>query len=201
MARTVRQQEIIQEALIIIADGGMEELTYRKLSERLGITVPAFYRHFPSKTDILLGIIEYFREVGGHSFQEAQVQGTDAVDKVRLAILGHAHLFSEHSGLVAVLFPEEIGGRKREVHQAVLSVIQGNHKIITALLAEGVATGLVRDDVSPERLASVLMASLRLAVTLWRLAEKQTDLVAEITVLWEDLRRLITTPEKADREV
>jgi AcrR family transcriptional regulator len=201
MARTVRQEEIIQEALILIADRGMEELTYRNLSERLGITVPAFYRHFHNKTDILLGIIDYFQEVGSRSFTEAQALGTDPVDKIRLGILGHARLFSEHSGLVAVLFPEEIGGRIREVHQAVLRVILNNHRVITALLREGVAAGLVRDDIPPERLASVLMASLRLAVTLWRLGEKQTDLVAEVTALWEDLRRLIAAPELSGREV
>jgi AcrR family transcriptional regulator len=201
LVRTTRQTEIIEESLRLVAEFGMDGLTYRNLSERFGISVPAFYRHFASKTDILLGIIDYFQEKGARSFQEAQAQGTDPVDRVRIGILGHARLFSEQSGLVAVLFPGEIGGASWELHQAVLKTIQGNHEKITALLAEAAAAGLVRTDVPPERLASVLMASLRLAVTLWRLEERQTDLVGEVTALWEHLRRLISAPEDPNREV
>lgn len=173
----------------------MEGLTYRNLSERFGISVPAFYRHFASKTDILLGIIEYFQEKGMRAFQEAKLQGTDPVDIVRLGIFGHARLFAEQSGLTAVLFPGEIAGASREVQQTVLETIHRNHEMITALLAEGAAAGLVRSDLPPERLASVLMASLRLTVTLWRLGGTRTDLVGEVVVLWESLRQLINGPK------
>jgi AcrR family transcriptional regulator len=196
MARTARQTEIIEESLRLVAEFGMEGLTYRNLSERFGISVPAFYRHFAGKTDILLGIIEYFQETGALSFEDAQAKGTDPVDMVRLGIMGHARLFAEQSGLTAVLFPEEIGGGAgREVQQAVLKIIEGNHKKITALLTQGVADGLVRTDVPPERLASVLMASLRLTVTLWRLGDRQSDLVAEVAALWGSLRQLIGVPQ------
>jgi AcrR family transcriptional regulator len=195
MARTVRQTEIIEESLRLVAEFGMEGLTYRNLSERFGISVPAFYRHFASKTDILLAIIEYFREKGARSFEEAQVQGSDPVEMVGLGIMGHARLFAEQSGLTAVLFPEEIGGTNREVQQAVLDIIQGNHKKITSLLTQAAARGLVRTDIPPERLASVLMASLRLTVTLWRLGDRQTDLVAEVAALWGSLRQLISAPQ------
>jgi len=196
MGQTLRQKEIIQEALLLIAENGMEELTYRNLSDRMGITIPAFYRHYPSKADILLGIIDHFEEVGSLSFLEAGVQGTDPMDKLRRTVLGHARLFAEQSGLVAVLFPEEIGGRRREVHQAVLRVMKGNRQKIAALFREAAEAGLIRADVSPERLAFFLMASLRLSVTLWRLGEKQTDLVAEVAELWEQLRRLLADPGK-----
>jgi AcrR family transcriptional regulator len=195
MVRTVRQTEIIEESLRLVAEFGMEGLTYRNLSERFGISVPAFYRHFASKTDILLGIIEYFQEKGARSFNEAEAQGSDPVDMVRLGVIGHARLFAEQSGLTVVLFPGELGGSSPEVRQAILKIMHCNQERITALLARGAAMGLVRTDISPERLASVLMASLRLTVTVWRLSGRQTDLVAEVAGLWGSLRQLISAPQ------
>jgi AcrR family transcriptional regulator len=193
--RSARQTEILEESLAIVAESGMEGLTYRNLSERLGISIPAFYRHFQSKTDILLGIIDYFRELSLETFREAEARGVDDVDRLRLFLNGHAHLFSEKSGLVAVLFPEEMGGTRREVRASVLKAMAENRERLTTLMAGGVAAGLLRSDVSPERLAFFLMGSLRLSVTLWRLSERETDLVQEVDAMWRDLERLIRQPE------
>jgi len=192
--RSARQTEIIEESLAIIAERGMEGLTYRNLSERLGISIPAFYRHFPSKTHILLGIIDYFRELSQEVFLSAEASGGDAVDRLGVFLIGHARLFSERSGLVAVLFPEEIGGTSHEVRGRVLEAMTENRERLTALMANGVATGLLRPDISSERLAFFLMGSLRLSVTLWRLNERETNLVLEVTAMWRDLVQLIGEP-------
>jgi TetR/AcrR family transcriptional regulator len=192
--RSARQTEIIEESLVIIAEYGMEGLTYRNLSDRLGISIPAFYRHFPSKADILLGIIDYFREHSAAIFQSAESSGVDAVDRLGLFLIGHARLFSEKSGLVAVLFPEEIGAGTQQVRERVLLAITENRERLTALMADGAAVGLLRSDIPPERLAFFLMGSLRLSVTLWRLNEREDDLVQEVTAAWRDLERLIKCP-------
>ena len=194
MDRSARQTEIIEESLAIIAERGMEGLTYRNLSERLGISIPAFYRHFPSKTHILLGIIDYFRELSQEVFLSAEASGGDAVDRLGVFLIGHARLFSERSGLVVVLFPEEIGGTRHEVRGRVLQAMTENRERLIAVLAEGVAARLVRPDISPERLAFFLMGSLRLSVTLWRLNERESDLVQEVTNMWRDLEQLIRQP-------
>jgi len=192
--RSARQTEIIEESLVIIADSGMEGLTYRNLSERLGISIPAFYRHFPSKTHILLGIIDYFRELSQEIFLGAEASAGDALDRLSVFLTGHARLFSERSGLVVVLFPEEIGGTRHEVRGRVLQAMTENRERLIAVLAEGVAARLVRPDISPERLAFFLMGSLRLSVTLWRLNERESDLVQEVTNMWRDLEQLIRQP-------
>jgi AcrR family transcriptional regulator len=192
--RTARQTEIIEESLVIIAEYGMEGLTYRNLSQRLGISIPAFYRHFACKTDILLGIIDYFRECSLGIFQSAESRGVDVVDRLGLFLIGHARLFSQKSGLVTVLFPEEIGVRTRGVRESVLAAITENCERLTALMADGAAAGLLRSDISPKRLAFFLIGSLRLSVTLWRLDEREPDLVQEVGAMWRGLERLIREP-------
>ena len=43
----------IDHAIEMIGEGRLSGLTMRRLSERLGVTKPALYRHFENKTAIL----------------------------------------------------------------------------------------------------------------------------------------------------
>ena len=52
MQLTVRQQEIIDAALALIAEQGIQNLTIKNIAAALKITEPAIYRHFDSKHEI-----------------------------------------------------------------------------------------------------------------------------------------------------
>lgn len=193
-ARTARQDEIIQGSLSLIADRGMEGLTYRNLSERFGISIPAFYRHFASKADILQAVIDYVQEVSLRVFESAEALGTDALDTLRLILMGYAEQFAGNSGLAAVLFPDEVGGSDHGMQERVLHHMEENQRRLTALLTDGSATGLVRSDIPAERLAFIVMGSLRLQVTQWRLGGRTDDLVADVAGLWRDLELILRPP-------
>jgi len=193
-ARTARQTQIIEESLALIAEHGMDGLTYRNLSARFGMSMPAFYRHFPSKADVLMGIMEYLDEVGSDVFQSAREHGTDPLDTLRLVLMGYARHFSKNGALAAALFPDTIGEGTCELHDCVLRHMSANRTRIAELFSECMAAGLVRTDVPAERWAFVVMGSLRLEVTQWRLDARRTDLIARVASLWEDLEKIIRPP-------
>ena len=60
MERTKRQDEILDTALHLLADGGVKNLTMKRIAESIGVSEPAVYRHFKNKTEIVKGIIEKF---------------------------------------------------------------------------------------------------------------------------------------------
>ena len=60
MKRTKRQDEILDIALNLLADGGVKNLTMKRIAESIGVSEPAVYRHFKNKTEIVKGIIEKF---------------------------------------------------------------------------------------------------------------------------------------------
>mgnify|MGYP001298857677 CR=1 FL=1 len=59
---TNRQSEILQEAIKLIAEKGIQGLTIKNLASAIGVTEPAIYRHFENKQKILIGILSLFSE-------------------------------------------------------------------------------------------------------------------------------------------
>jgi AcrR family transcriptional regulator len=68
-ARTPRQRELIQAAARLFARHGYHAVGINDISGELGLTGPAFYRHYPSKEAVLVAILDdaisyHLQEVG-----------------------------------------------------------------------------------------------------------------------------------------
>lgn len=177
--------------MALISEQGLHGLTYRNLSERIGVSVPAFYRHFPSKADILEATVDYLQEVTDAVFDDAEQHGTDPLDGLRLVLVGYAERFAANQGLAAMVFPDEIGSAEPGLQKRVLLHMEENQRRLKALVTDGVAGGLIRPDIPPERWAFMVMGSFRLLVTKWRLDCHSADLVAGVHELWRDLDVII----------
>lgn len=60
----INQDTIINEALALLNEEGLEGVSLRKLAQRLGIQAPSLYHHFDSKSALLAGIIERIFDEG-----------------------------------------------------------------------------------------------------------------------------------------
>ena len=54
---TERQKTIVEAAIKLIDEGGIQNVTMKNIAARLDITEPAIYRHFASKNEILLAML------------------------------------------------------------------------------------------------------------------------------------------------
>ena len=55
-----RQKEIIDAAISLIAQNGIEGLTTKTLAAAVGISEPALYRHFANKSEIVRAMLSCF---------------------------------------------------------------------------------------------------------------------------------------------
>ncbi len=194
--RTSRQDEVVAASLALIAEQGMEGLTLRNLARRLGVSEPAIYRHFASKSDIVLRVLDHLEveSLELHRLaveQGASGEGLRALRTLGRVFIGYAEMFVKDRGLAAVLFPEEIGQGGDEVKQRVLTLMAQTQSRLAAQIEAGQERGEIRGDVAGEHVAVMVMGTLRLAVTRWRLVRYETDLAAEVEGLWRALESMM----------
>jgi AcrR family transcriptional regulator len=191
--------------LQLIAEQGIEKLTYRNLAKKLGITEPAFYRHFSSKTEIMFGILVYFDGIRRELFTRIRTSSTGSLSAIESIFLKHFELFEKKPALAMILFPEAIRQNREELGGKVLEMMKTGQENIIAIIAEGMERGEIRDDIDKQQLALMISGTLRLLVTRWQLEKYSGDLQEQGRRFWQDLSRLIRnkdwTQSKAENSV
>ncbi|WP_456406473.1 TetR/AcrR family transcriptional regulator [Caldithrix abyssi] len=192
VAFTKRQREIVNTAIQLIAEKGIQELTIKNLSKKIGIAESAIYRHFDSKFDILIGILTLFKD--NINTLNRQILDMDLSPRAKLEVMLEQRFkyFSEKPTVAAVIFSEELFRNDSRLSKAVFEIMQENQNSMIGIISEGQARGEFRKEVSAEELSFMIIGAVRLIVTRWRMTDFSFDLVEEGQKLWQTIKILIT---------
>lgn len=188
---TDRQQEIIDTSLEIISTMGIQGLTIKNISKRIGISEPAIYRHYENKISILIAILDYFKSSGEHMFWKQAKSGESPLQKIENIFQGHFNAFERNPSFVNVIFSEEIFRNEPILQAKISEIMEHNSAGIKALVAEGQAKGEIKPDIESKYLTIIILGSLRLMVKRWQMGDKSFNHREEISHLFNTIRNLI----------
>ncbi|MCA1758209.1 MAG: TetR/AcrR family transcriptional regulator [Bacteroidales bacterium] len=189
--QTERQQEIIETALGLINEKGIQGLTIKNLSKRLGITEPAIYRHFENKIQILVALLDLLKKNTSVIFEAELNSDETAIRKVERLFEKHFKSFAEMPSLASVVFSEEMFRNEEKLISKIMEVIDYNSQTLLAILKEGQTNNEIRSDIEAEHLVIFIMGALRLFVKKWQFAKFTFDLQKEGNKLIQSVKQLI----------
>ncbi|MBT4089460.1 MAG: TetR/AcrR family transcriptional regulator [Deltaproteobacteria bacterium] len=188
---TDRQSQIIAESINLISEKGIQGLTIKNLAKKIEVTEPAIYRHFASKMDILVTILDTFKLEKQVVLTKIAVNNISAIQKLEEIFTYHFSSFNRNPAMAAVIFSEEIFNNDDRLSGRVLAIMETSQQIMLGILDNGQHNGELRNDISAEQIALVLMGSLRLLVKRWRLTGLSFDLEKKGDELWHSLKKMI----------
>ena len=192
---TPRQNEIINTAIELIAEQGIQVLTIKNLSQRIGIAESAIYRHFKSKTDILFGILSVFIESKEEMARTLLRSDLNPVEKLRQMLIGRFEYFSQNKAIATVIFSEELFRNDKRLSEIIYETMTSVQNTIIEVIKEGQSAGEIRNDISAEHLGFMITGAIRAIVMHWRYNDFKTNLVEEGKKFWESVKALITREE------
>jgi TetR/AcrR family transcriptional regulator len=89
-ARSIEQARVVVEAASRLADEQGSAFTIRELTRDAGVALRTFYRHFDSKDQLLLAVLEEMILEGCHELAELGAALPDPISRLRLFIEGAA---------------------------------------------------------------------------------------------------------------
>lgn len=191
-----RCEQIVMAAIKLLSQGGTAALTTKNLADAVGVSEPALYRHFDSKLDILVAILDRFEAHMGDLFEEALEEEFGVLDRIQAVYTRVFRNFAAQPALASVVFAEEIFRHDKRLSRKVACIMDMVEGQILGLIRSRQGRIECRNDVPPKDLARIVMGSLRFLVTRWRLSGYAFDLEKEGMAFWRSLRLMIAGPTK-----
>ncbi|MDA3953543.1 MAG: TetR/AcrR family transcriptional regulator [Bacteroidales bacterium] len=186
-----RQQQIIEESIKLIDSKGIQGFTIKNLSKRIGISEPGIYRHFESKTNILLEILNNFKELSVILSEIMKSNKATASENISFMFSRMIELFSETPSIVSVIFSEEIFKNEEVLKTRIIEILNLHAQTIENITSKGQQENSMRSDIDTKSLALIVMGSFRLLVKKWDLNNHNFNLSTEGKNLIEVLNKIL----------
>jgi TetR/AcrR family transcriptional regulator, tetracycline repressor protein len=106
---SLTDERILQEALALVDEGGLEGLTTRALGNRLGLDSTAIYRHFRSKDDLLTALADHIVGSAGQPAASGDDDGSPR-GQLRSACLCLRRALLAHPAMTAIVVRRPLRG-------------------------------------------------------------------------------------------
>jgi AcrR family transcriptional regulator len=161
------------------------------LAKKIGFSESAIYRHYENKIQILVAILDFFKENTEKLFLTEKNAQTDALTKIDHLFINQFTIFTASPSYVAVIFSEDIFRNEAILIEKVGEIMNSNMSTLINILTAGQENGEIRTDIEAPHLAIIIMGSLRLFVKKWQMADFSFSLIDKGTELSTTIKTLI----------
>lgn len=191
-----RVNQILEAARDLIASGGVDALTVRGISSKIGVTEAAIYRHVASKEEVLILLLEDVRQSLLATIKEATATDRRALDKLEHLLQRHLSFIELRRGISFVVIAEAAQFQESRVRQAGRKLVEDYLGVVEGIITKGIETGEIEASINAEAAATIFFGMVQASVTRWLFDSAGHPLTENVLSLWR-LYRTSLTPKAA----
>jgi len=187
----VRQAQIIEAAMNLIASRGVKGLSMVALANRIGLVPSAIYRHFKSKNNIVDMVLDSIQEKLLTNIRITCKETSESMDRLQRILKRHVETLRENRAIPRIIFTEDVFSgnpkRKTKVYRIVNGYLGGLNKIIR----DGQEKGQIRSDMDSKTIALMFLGMIQPGAILWFLSDGKFDISKHSEKNWNVFREAI----------
>ncbi|WP_417265089.1 TetR/AcrR family transcriptional regulator [Brumimicrobium sp.] len=174
---TERQFEIITAAGKILTRSGIHGLTIKNLAKEMKFSESAVYRHFSSKEEIIVGMLNYLAENMEQRFKVAANENNSPEDNFKALFESQLSFFNQYPHFSVAVFSDGQFEESKKINQSIAKIMQVKMKYLMPVVLQGQKEGDFTQSVTTEDLIHVVMGSIRLLMYKWRSSNFEFDII------------------------
>ena len=169
-----RQFEIIEAAGTILTKSGVSGLTIKNLAKEMKFSESAIYRHFTSKEEIIIALLDYLANSMDARFSALTASGPE--EKFVEMFQEQFRFFKKHPHFVVAVFSDGLMEESKRINDTIARIMAVKMKHLKPVIVQGQQSGVFTKAVSAEDLIHIVMGTFRLQMFKWRISNFQSDI-------------------------
>ncbi|PJA95374.1 MAG: hypothetical protein CO129_12095 [Ignavibacteriales bacterium CG_4_9_14_3_um_filter_34_10] len=153
-----RQEQIKKAVLEIISTEGIGKLSTRNLASKIGVTEGALFRHFSSKKEIMLSILDDVKnELLADQERITYSSSLTAEQKLFDFLCRHITYLIENKGITILLFSEAAHMNEPLLKKGLREILLTQKEYISRIIKQGMNEGVWDKSLNVENVATLYM--------------------------------------------
>ncbi|HHS93980.1 MAG TPA: TetR/AcrR family transcriptional regulator [Rhodobacterales bacterium] len=175
-----RKAQIVETAIRLSAEIGPDRVTTQHLANEIGVTQPAIFRHFATKSDIWSAVGERIsRDFTQLYTQPDDLGQDDPHSKLHRLVSAHLAHISLNPAIPAILSSRELQAENATLRKTFAALLNARHESIAGLIRSAQKSGLHRAEMAAEDAAHLLTSAMHGLSMNWLLNNGAFDLAEE----------------------
>jgi AcrR family transcriptional regulator len=191
-----RQIEIIAAAGKILSTSGISGLTIKNLAKEMQFSESAIYRHFTSKEEIIVAMLEYLAHDMDTRYMQVTNSDHDALQKFKMIFENQFSFFEKNPYFVVAVFSDGLMDESAKINETILKLMSVKMKHLMPIISEGQHKNVFTNAITSEELIHIVMGTFRLLMFKWRVANFQFDIIRNGNNMVQSLLTIIKNQEK-----
>lgn len=188
-----RQFEIIEAAGKILTASGVSGLTIKNLAKEMKFSESAIYRHFASKEEIIIVMLEYLATSMDVRYTNAITSNQSPEEKFTTLFQNQFLFFKQNSHFVVAVFSDGLLEESQRINDTISKIMGVKMKHLMPIILEGQQKKVFTNSVTSDELIHIVMGTFRLQMFKWRVANFQFDISRNGENLIQAVLELIKT--------
>ncbi|MBF0252827.1 MAG: TetR/AcrR family transcriptional regulator [Candidatus Omnitrophica bacterium] len=180
-----RREAIINSARDLILEGGVQNVTIRNIAKKNDITEGAIYKHFKSKKEILLGVVDAFGRELITVVDSMIGTGRDSITILKDIMKKHMKFSEKKKGMLFSITAESIHFDDDEIRLAILGIIEKYIKKIEDILKQAKKNKLINCEIDVRSVSFIFFGMIQSAIVQYALTNYKSTPVSKFNAMWK----------------
>jgi len=176
MEITPRQLEIIEAAGKILTSSGVSGLTIKNLAKEMKFSESAIYRHFESKEEIIIAMLDYLSETMDELLKNSIRSNDKPEVKFKSVFQNLIDFFIKNPQFVVAVFSDGLMEESQRINQNLLKLMNVVMKYLMPVIMEGQQNGVFTNTLTTEEMMHIVMGTYKLQMFKWKTTGFQFDI-------------------------
>ncbi|MEY3237620.1 MAG: hypothetical protein RI883_1721 [Bacteroidota bacterium] len=171
-----RQFEIIEAAGKILTNSGVSGLTIKNLAKEMKFSESAIYRHFASKEEIVIALLDYLATSMDDRYTNAITIDQTPEEKFKTLFQNQFSFFKNNPHFVVAVFSDGLMEESERINETILKIMAVKMKHLMPIIVEGQQKKVFTNAITSDELIHIVMGTFRLQMFKWRVSTFQFDI-------------------------
>ena len=194
----MRQEQILDTTLEIIAEKGLAGVNTSEIAQRIGIVPSALYRHFENKDALIDTLLDRTHSILFENVRKISMESSGASKNLRSLFLLHIEFIRKNPGIPKLVFSDAAVFGSPERKKKVIFIVRNYMNKLKEIAEKGIREGDLMNDISSEAVAFSMVSFAQHVGLISNLSDGKIDMSNLAELAWSYIERAIRKDNEND---